>query len=723
VSVRYRTSSAPIRLPDVPAAASGGEPQNVNGMVVTQDAVWAAYGFPKRIAKLDPASGKVLFSVKMRQDCPCDVKLAWGDGKLWAVGGDGAHIYRINPATGRTRATGRLHHGSVSGAVVAGGYLWVAMQEDGGVWKIDDSGASIDKVPTGRGPSSLAAAGGRIWVANADDGTVTAIDPASNATRTYRVGHRPLAVAELDGKVFVGLGQSAAEAAAGVSGEKVVRGVAPDLAFEADPVSFRSPNAAVGRAGGAGLMAAVTDAQGATTIAPELAREPPAVSGDGRTYRFQLRPGLRFSSGEPVTAEAVRYSIERAVAPGLVNHYCRDLVLNDVAGEEAYESGRADRIAGVRAEGDAVSITLTRPSPTLPARLTNPCLSVVPPGTPTVPVGLQRPIPSAGPYYVTSFIPGQQTILRRNPEYGGPRPQHLDALVLRSGIAPETAGTLVERGEADFAAEPEANTSSAFAPGGRYEQRYGRPGAELHYVRPPSIFTAPILFNTRQGIFRDVRLRRAVNLALDRPALGGDDGGEARTLLIPPGVPGHRDAQAYPLRGDLRRARALAAGRGGAAVLGVSPEPPQAQQVAQEVAERLARIGITLSVRVLADPTAAAGDPRHPVDAVLTGWGPDYPDPFGSVNVILEPGARVRDFPDFFGDPRWVRRMRRAAAAPLDQRDAVYAKLDADLARGPAPFAVLGGPPGVPHLLSARLGCERYFFGVLDVSALCINGE
>jgi serine/threonine-protein kinase len=723
VSVRFRTSSPPIRLPGIPAASSGGEPQNVGSMVVTRDAVWAAYGFPKRIAKIDPASGKVRFSVPMRQDCPCNVWLASGDGKLWAVGGDGAHIYRIDPRTGRTSATGRLHHGSVTGAAVAGGYLWVAMREDGGVWKIGDSGESIDKVPTGRGPASLQAAGGRVWVANADDGTVTAIDPGSDATRQYRVGHRPLAVAELGGKVFVGLGQSTTEAAAGLSGTKVVRGVGPGFAFASDPVAFGSADLVEGRASGAGLMAAITDAHGTTTIEPELAREPPAVSDDGRTYRFRLRPGLRFSSGEPVTAEAVKYSIERAVAPKLVNHYCRDLVLNDVAGEDAYEAGRADRIAGIRAEGDGVSITLARPSPTLPARLTNPCLSVVPPGTPALPVGLQRPIPSAGPYYIASFIPGQQTVLRRNPEYEGPRPPHLDAIVLRSGTRAEEAGTLVERGLADYAADPEPNLAPAFARGGRYEQRFGRPGAKLRYVRPPSPVTAFVLFNTRRGLFRDAQLRRAVNLALDRTALGDGDGGDARTLLIPPGVPGHRDAQAYPLQGDLRRARALAAGRGGTAVLAVMPEPPQARQVAEQVARQLARIGITLSVRVLADPAAAAADPRHPVDAVFDGWAPDYPDPFDAVNVILDPSARVPTVPDFFGDRRWVRRMRQAAAAPLGRRDAVYAKLDADLARGPAPLAVLGGPPGLPHLLSARLGCERYFFGVLDVSALCINGE
>ena len=474
VSPRFRTSSPPIRLPGVPSESPTGQPQNVGSMVTTRTAVWAAYGFPKRIARIDPDSAKVTFSAPLRQDCPCDALLAAGDGKLWAVGGDGAHIYRLDPDTGETIATGRLHHGSVTGVAVAGGYLWVAMREDGGVWKIDDTGSSIDKVATGRGPESVAAADGAVWVANADDATVTRIDPGSNATRRFHVGHRPLAVAAVGGQVFVGLGQSAAEAAAGLSGPKVVRALSPDFAFSADPANVNGPgDLMLGRAGGAGLMAAVTDARGATTIEPELARAAPSVSRDGRTYTFELRPGLRFSSGEPVTAEAVRYSIERAVSPKLLNHYCRDAVLGDVAGEDAYQAGKADSISGIAVRGERVTITLAAPSPTLPARLTNPCLSVVPPGTPNIPVGLHRPIPSAGPYYIDSFVRGKQLVLRRNPHYAGPRPQALDALIAGGGIAPAEGGARVERGSADYAADPGSPPTPAFAEGGRYERSFG----------------------------------------------------------------------------------------------------------------------------------------------------------------------------------------------------------------------------------------------------------
>ena len=495
VSPRFRTSSPPIRLPGVPSESPTGQPQNVGSMVTTRTAVWAAYGFPKRIARIDPDSAKVTFSAPLRQDCPCDV-LARGRRRQ-AVGRRRrrrAHLpARSRHAARRSRPDGCIS-GVVTGAAVAGGYLWVAMREDGGVWKIDDTGSSIDKVATGRGPESVAAADGAVWVANADDATVTRIDPGSNATRRFRVGHRPLAVAAVGGQVFVGLGESAAEAAAGLSGPKVVRALSPDFAFAADPANVYGPgDLMLGRAGGAGLMAAVTDARGATTIEPELARAAPSVSRDGRTYTFELRPGLRFSSGEPVTAEAVRYSIERAVSPKLLNHYCRDAVLGDVAGEDAYQAGKADSISGIAVRGERVTITLAAPSPTLPARLTNPCLSVVPPGTPNIPVGLHRPIPSAGPYYIDSFVRGRQLVLRRNPHYAGPRPQALDALIAGGGIAPAEGGARVERGSADYAADPGSPPTPAFAEGGRYERSFGsarraaalRPAAVgRHRVRP-----------------------------------------------------------------------------------------------------------------------------------------------------------------------------------------------------------------------------------------------
>jgi peptide/nickel transport system substrate-binding protein len=392
-------------------------------------------------------------------------------------------------------------------------------------------------------------------------------------------------------------------------------------------------------------------------------------------------------------------------------------VLSDVAGQAAYEAGRADEISGIRASGDRVTITLVRPSSTLPARLTNPCLNVVPAGTPTTPLGLTHPIPSAGPYYTSSFILGEQVVLRRNPHYGGPRPQHLEGLVLRGGDSPAQAAAAVERGTVDYVADPGAPPAPEFMPGGRYERAYGHGRGRARYVRPPTRATRFVLFNTQRGIFRSADLRRAANLALDRTAIARDDRAEPRTLVIPVGVPGYRTRQVYPLRPDVRRARALVAGRGGTAVLAVQAGGPGFDPGVREIRADLARIGVRVTVRMLADPLAAAND----VDMILAVWGPDYPDPFDVVNAILDPAARSPAMPAYFDDPRWVQRLHAAAAAPLEQRNAAYARLDADLARGPAPFAVIGSFPGMPQLYSARLGCERFVDGRLDLAALCVR--
>jgi ABC-type transport system substrate-binding protein len=313
-------------------------------------------------------------------------------------------------------------------------------------------------------------------------------------------------------------------------------------------------------------------------------------------------------------------------------------------------------------------------------------------------------------------------VLRRNPHYGGPRRPALDGLILRAGVATDQAAARVEQGRADYVADPGVPPAADFMQRGRLERRYGHPGGRLRFVRPPAGFSVLVLFNTRRGVFASAELRRAANFALDRDAPTGPGGLEPRTLLIPPGVVGYRPVQAYPVAGDLRRARTLAAGRGGTAVLAVRAGDPWFDPFVQQVRRAWARIGVRIVTRPFADPLSAASDPANRIDAVIAGWAPgDYPDPFDAVNVLLDPAARIPPFPDLFGDPRWVRRMHAAAAAPLERRDAAYARLDADLAHGPAPVAVLGSPPGTPQLYSARLGCERYVIGRLDVGALCVR--
>ena len=68
--------------------------------------------------------------------------------------------------------------------------------------------------------------------------------------------------------------------------------------------------------------------------------------------------------------------------------------------------------------------------------------------------GIASPIPSAGPYYLAAHA-GDAFVLKRNPNYPGPRPQHLDAIVYRTG---STSGgrSLVAQGKVDYVAEIDA---------------------------------------------------------------------------------------------------------------------------------------------------------------------------------------------------------------------------------------------------------------------------
>jgi streptogramin lyase len=477
--IRYRRARQTIQLPPSPRQGEG--PANSQGLAIGEDAIWVVYGFPKRIAKIDPETNDVVFHRDLPNGAYYDGLVAAGDRQVWVVDRSGHQFVRIDPKNGDVLYRGRLHDGWVEDAAVLGGYLWLPMEGDSGVWKIDRTASVVGKIPTGDLPFVLAQGDGALWDANSKSGTVTRIDPDSGATRQYRTGHRPTALTVVGDRAWVYVDPSGADARAGLEGKKVVNAVAEgDPYWITDPSTYGGETAqlALAYSTGARLMDYRPDANGTARVVPDVAAGPPAVSNGRRTYTFRIRSGFRFSppSGQHVTARAFKFTLERALSPKLANPYCRVALLSDIVGEDAYVAGKADHISGIVARGNRLSITLVEPSGTLPARLAATCLSAVPPGTPVLADGLEQPIPSAGPYYISSHLPNEQLILRRNPNYGGDRPQRIDAVVVREGVASERAGVLVAADKADYVFDRKTPASAAFAADGRYERLYG-PGS------------------------------------------------------------------------------------------------------------------------------------------------------------------------------------------------------------------------------------------------------
>ena len=199
-------------------------------------------------------------------------------------------------------------------------------------------------------------------------------------------------------------------------------------------------------------------------------------------------------------------------------------------------------------------------------------------------------------------------MLRRNPNYGGERPQGLEEIRFEYGVPPERGVEEVEAGRADYVAlqpgwgTPQVSTQVA----DRLEAQYG-PGSEAARAGRQQLFTGTgpavnfFVFNTQSGPFADPRLRRAVNYAIDRPELAKNTGfgfsGQPTDQYIPPEIPGFEDAAVYPLDGpDLAKARRLAGDERHDAVL-YTCNRPGCIPVTEILRSNLDAIGIDLEVR------------------------------------------------------------------------------------------------------------------------------
>ena len=684
-----------------------------NPIAIGYGSVWSGRTFGA-IARVDARSQDVVARTSVGNDPSA---IATGAGSVWVADSDDNTVTRLDPES-EGAVIGTTSVGQGPNALAVGeGAVWAANTRDDTVSRIDPrSGTVTDTIPVGRRPTGVAVGEGAVWVANSLSGNLDRIDPRTKrVVATVEVGEAPQGVAVAHGRVWVSVQHRAAAAppptkAPGGVARLLVAGD-PDTTDPALDLDIQRHFATCA------LLYNYVDRpfpEGAI-LRPEVARGQPSVSADGLTYTFSIRPGFRFSppSNEPVTAAAFQRAIERALDPRT----------------GSFAAELAKEVAGVSAEGNRLTVRLKRPTPSLPSLVAAPYFCAVPPNTPITPKGVDA-VPTAGPYYVAAHVPGRSLVLRRNPNYAGPRPSRLAEIRYTAGIPPKRAVAAVEAGRADYMTlnspgDPPVSAATVL----RLENQYGarsqaaRAGRQQLFTQPaPNIYY--FLFNTRRGPFADVRLRRAVNFAIDRRALAANTGigevGRPTDQHIPPGLPGFEDAAIYPLGGpDLPAARRLAGGERRRAVL-YTCDFPGCSRHGQILRSNLSAIGIDLEVRKFPIPQlfGRLQDPDEPFDIAYSNWFFDYADP---VSYINEQFGDEGFYHGPLADRRWQRRMDAAASLSGDRRIRAYAKLDRELAAEAAPAAPFATGSST-YFLSARMGCQvlHPIYG-LDLAALCIR--
>ena len=307
-----------------------------------------------------------------------------------------------------------------------------------------------------------------------------------------------------------------------------------------------------------------------TQPVPDLATSLPAPTDGGRTYTFQLRPGIRYSNGRPVQATDFRSTFER--------FYALESSATDydgiVGGAQCRKHPkRCDLSRGIVADDRAHTVTfhLTRPDPNFLYKLAFPSAYVLPGGTPRRPAGT-HPLPATGPYMIATYRPGRLLRFVRNPFFHewsraaqpDGYPDRIDIRI--AGTADEAIRDVVD-GKADVVRLAQPWTPSQLS---RLELRHA---SQIH--SDPRWNLQALFLNTRVPPFDRLDARKAINLAVDRAAAtsawGGRNVAEPTCQLLPPNFPSYRPYCPYTAGStksgkwtapDLAKAKALVARSG-----------------------------------------------------------------------------------------------------------------------------------------------------------------
>jgi len=315
---------------------------------------------------------------------------------------------------------------------------------------------------------------------------------------------------------------------------------------------------------------------------------------------FHLRPGVRFSDGRPLTAHDVKYTYESVLDPATLS------------------PKRSDMRALKKIETpDDLTVRFITNGP-YAAALDWALLGVVPDGTP--PQQQHQAVPlGSGPFRLAKFVRDEWVILERNPYYRAP-PSVLGGVAFKVVPDPTVCALELLKGNAQFAQNNLPPALVSYLRGRRGLNVVAAPGTTYQYLE----------FNFRDPILADLRVRRAIAMAIDRDAIVASimrhTARVATGMLAPENWAYEPNVTSYPY--DTRAARMLldAAGypmRPDGKRLTLVYKTTQGEErrlLAEAFAAMLAEVGIELKIQTYEWPTFYSDVQRGSFDLTSLAW-------------------------------------------------------------------------------------------------------
>jgi peptide/nickel transport system substrate-binding protein len=416
-------------------------------------------------------------------------------------------------------------------------------------------------------------------------------------------------------------------------------------------------------------------------LVPELAESWHLV--DPNTYEFRLRPGVHFQDGSPLTADDVKFTIDR--------------VLNGKIGGQV--SPRRDLLGPLERvdiiDPRTVRFVMKVPWPLLPVML--PYQEIVSKAfvAKVGDDGLLTQVDGAGPFRLVEWRRGDSITMERDPNYWGGSPD-----------IPPVGPARVER--LVFKVMPDNASRVAALLAGDVDIIDALPVAAIRQVNASGVANAVTVNGTRSNYvsinvakppFNDVRVRRALNYAVDKKLiitkLLDGNAAELNGVLSPDAFAFKADLPEYAY--DPARARSLLAEAGAQHLAPVIDCEASQKEIAEAIAAMLQRVGIAAKVQVWEtavllplwrDPKSRAAH-----DLFLTSWGNATLDPDDIMMPVIRGGGRG-NYAGYSNDE--VNKLLDAADVEVDpdKRKALYARVQ-EAVNADAPWVFLWLPKDI----------------------------
>ncbi|PQV53804.1 peptide/nickel transport system substrate-binding protein [Defluviimonas denitrificans] len=374
-------------------------------------------------------------------------------------------------------------------------------------------------------------------------------------------------------------------------------------------------------------------APGTTELRPGLA-ESYDLSEDGLTYTFHLRQGVKFHNGREMTADDVKYSLDRVTDPATQSPGAG--FFGSILGYDAAADGSAKGLEGVKVIDPAtVQITLSRPDATFLHVMALNFASVVPQEAVDAAGGDfgKQPV-GTGAFKLADWTIGQKLVFEKNADYWREGIPYLDTVTFEVGQEPIVALLRLQKGEVDVPGDG--------IPPAKFTEVMGDPAQAARVVEGGQLHTGYITLNVTTPPLDKLEVRQAINMAINKDRIVQIINGRAKPANqpLPPSMPGYStDYKGYAY--DVEGAKKLLADAGLADgfetelyVMNTDPNPRIAQAIQQDLSE----IGIKASIKSLAQANVIEAGGAGTAPMIWSGgmaWIADFPDPSNFYGPIL----------------------------------------------------------------------------------------